>query len=162
MNLTTRFANPAQFSRLAQILMAHRWLWCRDGLRRRPLSGFVRLAARLSARRDCTNYVCACSRAWIGMALYMAMAVAAGIGLVARHALADIFCRAAAPVGAVLVGICLITGSLWGKPTWGAWWVWDARLTSVLILFLLYCGYITLRASFDDQERAAKPGRSCC
>jgi len=96
--------------------------------------------------------------AWVGMGLYVAMAIAAGIGLVARHALADIFCVAAAPVGAVLVGLCLVTGSLWGKPTWGTWWVWDARLTSVLILFLLYCGYIALRQSFDDDERGGKAG----
>jgi heme exporter protein C len=91
--------------------------------------------------------------AWTGMMLYAAMAIAAGVGLVARHTLADIFCVAAAPVGAVLVAICLITGSIWGRPTWGAWWAWDARLTSVLILFLTYCGYIVLRQSFDDHER---------
>jgi heme exporter protein C len=57
-----------------------------------------------------------------------------------------------------LVALCLITGSLWGQPTWGTWWVWDARLTSVLVLFLLYCGYIVLRSSFDDTERGAKAG----
>jgi heme exporter protein C len=94
--------------------------------------------------------------AWMGIILYVAMAVAAGVGVVARLALADVFCVAAAPVGAVLVALCLITGSIWGKPTWGAWWVWDARLTSVLILFLLYCGYIVLRNAFDDHERAGK------
>jgi len=96
--------------------------------------------------------------AWLGMGIYVAMAVAAGVGLVARHALADVFCVAAAPVGAVLVALCLITGSLWGQPTWGTWWVWDARLTSVLILFLLYCGYIALRHSFDDDERGGRAG----
>jgi heme exporter protein C len=91
--------------------------------------------------------------AWMGMMIYAAMAVAAAVGLVTRHALADIFCVAAAPVGTVLVALCLVTGSIWGRPTWGAWWAWDARLTSVLILFLLYCGYIVLRQSFDDHER---------
>jgi heme exporter protein C len=96
--------------------------------------------------------------AWTGLLLYVTMAIAAGIGIVTRVALADIFCAAAAPVGAVLVAICLITGSIWGKPTWGAWWVWDARLTSVLILFLLYCGYMILRSAFDDHERGAKAG----
>ena len=96
--------------------------------------------------------------AWAGLLLYSAMAIAAGIGLVSRIALMDIFCVAAAPVGAVLVALCLITGSIWGKPTWGAWWVWDARLTSVLILFLLYCGYIILRHAFDDHERGSKAG----
>jgi heme exporter protein C len=94
--------------------------------------------------------------AWLGLMIYVAMAVAAGVGLAARHALTDIFCAAAAPVGAVLTALCLVTGSVWGKPTWGAWWVWDARLTSVLILFLLYCGYIVLRRSFDDHDRGGK------
>jgi len=96
--------------------------------------------------------------AWVGIMIYTAMAIAAGIGLVSRLAMTDIFCVAAAPVGAVLVGLCLITGSIWGRPTWGAWWVWDARLTSVLILFLLYCGYIVLRSSFDDHDRGSRAG----
>ena len=94
--------------------------------------------------------------AWMSLMLYAAMAIAAGIGIVARTPVADIFCTAAAPVGAMLTALCLITGSIWGKPTWGAWWVWDARLTSVLILFLLYCGYIILRHAFDDHERGSK------
>ena len=96
--------------------------------------------------------------AWVGLMLYGAMAVAAGVGLVARIPMADVFCVAAAPVGAALVALCLITGSIWGKPTWGAWWVWDARLTSVLILFLLYCGYMVLRHAFDDHGRGARAG----
>jgi heme exporter protein C len=96
--------------------------------------------------------------AWVGILLYTVMAGAAGLGIVGRLPMADIFCVAAAPVGAVLTMLCLITGSIWGKPTWGAWWVWDARLTSVLILFLLYCGYIILRQAFDDHERGSKVG----
>lgn len=94
--------------------------------------------------------------AWMGMMIYGAMALAAAIGLVTRAAIADIFCRAAAPVGATLVALCLATGCLWGKPAWGAWWVWDARLTSVLILFMLYCGYMALRNAFDDDAQGAK------
>ncbi len=96
--------------------------------------------------------------AWVSILLYTVMAVAAALGLIGRLAMADVFCVAAAPVGAVLTALCLITGSIWGRPTWGAWWVWDARLTSVLILFLLYCGYIILRHSFDDHERGGKAG----
>ncbi len=96
--------------------------------------------------------------AWLGLMLYVSMAVAAATGWVAKHTLADIFCVAAAPVGAVLTALCLITGSIWGKPTWGVWWVWDARLTSVLILFLLYCGYIVLRGSFEDHDKGGKAG----
>lgn len=96
--------------------------------------------------------------AWMSLMLYVAMAIAAATGLVMRHTLADIFCIATAPVGATLTALCLITGSLWGKPSWGAFWVWDARLTSVLILFLLYCGYIVLRRSFDDHQTGGKAG----
>ena len=96
--------------------------------------------------------------AWVGLMIYAAMAVAAGIGLVSRIVLADVFCVAAAPVGAALVALCLVTGSIWGKPTWGTWWVWDARLTSVLILFLIYCGYIVLRNAFDDHKLGGKAG----
>lgn len=96
--------------------------------------------------------------AWTGMMLYGAMALAAATGLVARAAIADIFCQAAAPIGATLVALCLATGCLWGKPTWGAWWVWDARLTSALVLFMLYCGYMALRNAFDDNAQGAKAG----
>ncbi len=94
--------------------------------------------------------------AWMGLIIYVTMAVAAGVSLITRVPTADIFCLAAAPVGAVLVAVCLITGSIWGEPTWGAWWVWDARLTSVLVLFLLYCGYMVLRHAFDDEERGSR------
>ena len=73
-----------------------------------------------------------------------------------RHALADAAARAAAVPGAALTLLALITGSLWGKPMWGTWWVWDARLTSVVVLFLFYLGYIALRASIDDEAKAAR------
>jgi heme exporter protein C len=96
--------------------------------------------------------------AWTGMMIYVAMAVASALGLVSRLMLTDIFCVAAAPVGAMLVALCLVTGSIWGRPTWGAWWVWDARLTSVLVLFLLYCGYIALRQAYEDHEKGGKAG----
>ncbi len=96
--------------------------------------------------------------AWVSILLYTAMAVAAGVGIVSRLMMADVFCVAAAPVGAAIVALCLMTGSIWGRPTWGAWWVWDARLTSVLVLFLLYCGYIVLRNAFDDHERGSRAG----
>lgn len=97
--------------------------------------------------------------AWCGLALYTAMAFAAGTGIVARHALADTFCIAAAPIGALFTALCLVTGSIWGRPTWGAWWVWgDMRLNSMLILLLLYVGYIVLRGAFEDEAKGAKAG----
>ena len=76
--------------------------------------------------------------------------------LVFRHPLADVSAKAAAPIGATFTFLCLLTGSLWGKPMWGAFWVWDPRLTSVLILFFLYLGLITLRSSIEDEALAAK------
>ncbi len=96
--------------------------------------------------------------AWMAMAIYAAMAVAAVIGFVWRHPLAELFVQAAAPIGAVFTAVCLVTGSFWGRPMWGAWWVWDARLTSVLILFFLYVGYIELSRSFDDPAKGLRAG----
>jgi heme exporter protein C len=96
--------------------------------------------------------------AWMAMQVYVLMAVAAAIGLIWKHALADLFCRAAAPAGACFTALCLITGSLWGKPMWGAWWVWDARLTSVLVLLFLYIGYMVLVNAFDSRERGDRAG----
>jgi heme exporter protein C len=94
--------------------------------------------------------------AYMGMAAYAALGVASLAGLVWRHALADAAAKAAAPLGAAFTLLALVTGALWGKPMWGAWWVWDARLTSVLVLFLLYIGYMALHAAIEDETRAAR------
>ncbi len=88
----------------------------------------------------------------------MFVAVASAVALVWRHPLADIAASAAAPIGAAFTLVCLATGSLWGRPMWGAWWVWDARLTSVLVLFFLYLGYIALVNGFDEPSRGARAG----
>jgi heme exporter protein C len=90
--------------------------------------------------------------------VYYLIAVASAVALVWRHPLADIAAQAAAPIGAGFTVVCLATGSLWGRPMWGAWWVWDARLTSVLVLFFLYLGYIALVNAFDDPGRGARAG----
>jgi len=92
--------------------------------------------------------------AWMSMFVYATMAIAAGVGLVWRIKLAHAVAAASAPIGAWFTFAALATGSLWGKPMWGAWWVWDARLTSELILLFLYFGYMALRGSFDDRDRA--------
>jgi heme exporter protein C len=91
--------------------------------------------------------------AWLASMGYAALAVCALVSIVWRHPLADLAAMEIGPVGAVFTAVCLITGSLWGKPMWGAWWVWDARLTSVLVLFFLYLGQIALIRAFDNQER---------
>jgi heme exporter protein C len=90
--------------------------------------------------------------AWLASMGYAALAVCALLSIVWRHPLADLAAMEIGPVGAVFTAVCLITGSLWGKPMWGAWWVWDARLTSVLVFFL-YLGQIALIRAFDNQER---------
>ncbi len=94
--------------------------------------------------------------AWLASFIYAVMAVASLGTLVWRHPLADAAQKAAAPLGAGFTFICLVTGSLWGKPMWGTYWVWDARLTSVLVLFILYLGLIALWRSIDDPGKAAR------
>lgn len=94
--------------------------------------------------------------AWLGMFGYSLMA-ASSIGiLVWRHPLADVAHKAAAPVGATFTALCLVTGALWGRPMWGTYWVWDARLTSMLVLLLLYLGLMALRAAIDEPNRAGR------
>ncbi len=94
--------------------------------------------------------------AWLGMAGWALMSVAALGTLVWRHPIADVAGKSAAPVGAAFTLTCLVTGSLWGRPMWGAYWVWDARLTSVLVLFLMYLGVIALWRTIDEPSRAGR------
>lgn len=94
--------------------------------------------------------------AWLAMMCYSIMAVSALGTLVWKHPLADVSARAAAPIGAAFTFLSLVTGSLWGKPMWGTYWVWDARLTSVLVLFVMYLGLIALWRTMDDPIRAGK------
>src|SRR6266446_10024801 len=96
--------------------------------------------------------------AWMSMFLYLVMAFWAGLGLSFHTRLSGMMASALAPTGALFTFIALWTGSLWGKPTWGTWWVWDARLTSELILLFLYFGFIALQASIDDRRRADRAG----
>ena len=92
--------------------------------------------------------------AWMSMIIYLAMAFWAAIGLIFNARLASMFALALAPTGALMTFIALWTGSLWGKPTWGTYWVWDARLTSELILLFLYLGFLSLHASIEDTRKA--------
>jgi len=94
--------------------------------------------------------------AWLSMFGYGLMSMASLGTLIWRHPLADVSAKAAAPIGAAFTFVCLITGSLWGRPMWGTWWVWDARLTSVLILFIIYLGIIALWRTVDDPLRAGR------
>src|SRR3546814_147745 len=153
-----RFANPARFARLAAtilpwsaaatvVLMAA-GIW---------LALFASPADYQQGETVRIMYVHV-PAAWVAIACYTFMAAMSAISLIWRHPLADVAARAAAPLGAGFTVIVLATGSLWGKPTWGTWWVWDARLTSVLVLLFLYLGHIALTNAFDDPERGGKAG----
>jgi len=96
--------------------------------------------------------------AWMSMFLYLVMGFWSGVGLVLNTRLSSMVATALAPTGALFTFVALWTGALWGKPTWGTWWVWDARLTSELILLFLYIGFMALQAAIDDQRRADKAG----
>jgi heme exporter protein C len=96
--------------------------------------------------------------AWLATAGYTGLAICSVMSLIWRHPLADLAATEIAPVGAGFTALCLATGSLWGKPMWGAWWVWDARLTSVLVLFFLYIGHVALVRAFDDPIRGYRAG----
>jgi len=94
--------------------------------------------------------------AWMAMFCYVGVAISSAVGLIWKHPLADLAAKATSPVGAAFCFLALLTGSLWGKPMWGTWWVWDARLTSMLILLFLYLGHMALLSAFDDQTRAMR------
>jgi heme exporter protein C len=146
-----RFANPARFLRLAKPLTPALF-WpgllmvlgaCGWGLMAAP-------AERLMGDTVKIIFVHVPS-AWLGMAGWTGIAIASIVQLVWRHPLAGIAARAIAVPGAVFAAICLATGSIWGRPTWGTWWVWDGRLTSMLVLFFLYLGYIALTNASSDK-----------
>ncbi|MEZ5855592.1 MAG: heme ABC transporter permease [Hyphomicrobiaceae bacterium] len=154
-NLTERLANPTRFMALSARMLP--WV---------SLLAFGLIAAGLVLSANAPpdyqqghtvkimfiHVPCA----WLAMATYVLIAVSSAGLLIFRHPLADVSAKAAAPIGAAFTLLALITGSLWGKPMWGTYWAWDARLTSVLILFFLYLGLIALRSSLDDEALAAK------
>jgi len=94
--------------------------------------------------------------AWMALFIYTSMAAASAVAIIWRHPLADVAAKCSAPIGACFTFLALATGSIWGKPMWGTWWVWDARLTSVFVLFLLYLGYIAIWQIIDQPQRAAR------
>ncbi len=151
-----RFANPARFLRMAKVILPYS-----SGIAVLSLAAGLWFALAASPadyqQGDSVRimYVHVPS-AWMGMFCYVAMAVFSAMALIWKHPLADLLAKATAPVGAAFTFLCLVTGSLWGKPMWGTWWAWDARLTSMLILLFLYLGYMALINAFDDPERGHK------
>ncbi|MBE0533339.1 MAG: heme ABC transporter permease [Rhodospirillales bacterium] len=151
-----RFANPTRFMRLSAALLP----WTAGAALALIAAGlylglFGSPADYQQGESVRIMYVHVPS-AWMAMFCYTFMAGASAVGLIWKHPLADLAAKATAPVGACFTLLALITGSLWGKPMWGTWWEWDARMTSVLVLFFLYLGYIALINAFDDPTRGLK------
>jgi heme exporter protein C len=153
-----KYANPARFLRMAAVVLP----WS-AGLTAVLLAAglyFALLASPADYQQGETvriMYVHVPS-AWMGLFCYTSMAIASAVALIWKHPLADLAAKATSPVGAGFTFVCLVTGALWGKPMWGTWWVWDARLTSMLILLFLYIGHMALVNAFDDPTRGAKSG----
>ena len=152
------FAAPARFYALAGALTP--WLWGAVAL----LAAVGLYIGLFVAPTDATQgnsyriIFIHVPAAWMSMVLYLAMAFWSAIGWAFNARLASMLARAIAPTGAMFTFVALWTGALWGKPTWGTWWVWDARLTSELILLFLYLGYIALVNAIDDRRRADQAG----
>jgi heme exporter protein C len=154
--LTQRLANPTRFMELSRTLLP--WVAAGAVL----LIGYAMYLVFFVAPPDYQQgetvkimYIHVPS-AWLAMMGYSIIAISSFGLLVFRHPLADVSAKAAAPIGAAFTLAALVTGSLWGKPMWGTYWVWDARLTSVLLLFFLYLGLIALRSSLEDESLAGK------
>ncbi|GBR53672.1 cytochrome C biogenesis protein CcmC [Gluconobacter sphaericus NBRC 12467] len=155
-NLLHRYANPGQFLRLARTLLP----WLTGGAIVFLVVGviwglFVAPADWQQGDTVRIMYVHV-PMAWLASSCYLGLAICSVLSLVWRHPLADLAAIEIGPVGACAAALCLITGSLWGEPMWGTWWVWDARLTSMLVLFFLYLGHIALIRAFDEPARGQR------
>ncbi|HMB75793.1 MAG TPA: heme ABC transporter permease [Kiloniellaceae bacterium] len=148
-----RFANPGRFVRLANVILP----WTTGGA-----IVAIALGLYLGLADSPPDYQQGQSvrimyvhvpAAWMALFVYVSIAIASAVALIWRHPLADVAARAASPVGAAFAFLTLVTGSLWGAKMWGTWWVWDARLTSMLVLFFLYLGHMALLNAFEDQSR---------
>ncbi len=155
-NWIHKFASPKHFYRISGRLAP--WLWATCLLTLIP-GLYLGLYAAPADYQQGDSYrimFIHVPSAWMSMFIYMVMAAASAISLIWKIKLADVVALASAPIGASFTFLALVTGSLWGKPMWGAWWVWDARLTSELILLFLYFGYMALNAAIEDKRVAAR------
>ena len=151
-----RFANPGRFMRLADRLLPWTGTLAAVGIGLGLYLGlFVAPPDYQQGESVRIMYVHVPS-AWMAMLVYTCIALASAVALIWRHPLADVAAKASSPLGAAFTFLALVTGSLWGKPMWGTWWVWDARLTSFLILFFLYLGHMALLTAFEDPARGRK------
>ena len=153
-----RFANPARFMRIAEPLLPWTSMGALAAILLALYFGIFSSPADYQQGETVRIMYVHVPAAWMALFAYTLMALASGSFLIWKHPLADLSAQAAAPIGAGFTAIALVTGALWGQPMWGTWWVWDARLTSVLILFFLYLGYMALVNGFDDPERGSRMG----
>ncbi len=151
-----RFANPARFLRIASALFPWVSVLCALSLAAGLWFALAASPADYQQGDSVRIMYVHVPAAWMGMFCYSAMALFSAVALIWKHPLADLLARATAPIGAAFTFLCLVSGSLWGRPMWGTWWAWDARLTSMLILLFLYLGYMALADAFDDPERGRK------
>jgi heme exporter protein C len=152
-------ANPARFLKIANAILPFSWAATAILFAVGLYGALVTSPADYQQGETVRIMFIHVPAAWLALFAYGLMALLSAIALIFRHPLADASAKAAAPIGAVFCFLALLTGSLWGKPMWGTWWVWDARLTSMFVLMLLYLGYIAVWQAIDDPHRAAPLAR---
>jgi heme exporter protein C len=153
------FANPNRFFQIANRVMPLLWLATALAFAVALYFAFFNSPADYQQGETVRIMYVHVPSASLALFVYVLMAFASAMALIFRHPLADAAAKAAAPLGAAFCFLALATGSIWGKPMWGTWWVWDARLTSMFVLMLLYLGYIAVWRSFEDPHRAASLAR---
>jgi heme exporter protein C len=154
-----QFANPTRFVSLANAVLPYVWVVTAALFAIGLYGALVTSPPDYQQTETVRIMYVHVPAAWMAMFVYSTMALASATAIIFRHPLADVAAKTAAPIGAVFCFLSLATGSLWGKPMWGAWWVWDARLTSMFILMLLYVGYIAIWQAIDEPTRAAMIAR---
>jgi heme exporter protein C len=150
-----RYANPAEFMRVTARVLPP--LWVAASVILAVGLGWALFATPDDYKQGSTVKILFIHvpAAMLAINTYAIMAIASGVGIVRRHHVSFLVAKAAAPIGAAFTAIALITGAVWGQPMWGTWWVWDARLTSVLVMFFFYFGYIALWETIEEPEKAA-------
>jgi heme exporter protein C len=152
------FANPARFLKLANAVLPFVWIAALASLAIGLYGAFGTSPADYQQGETVRIMYVHVPAAWMSLFCYGVMAIASATALIFRHPLADVAAKTAAPIGAAFCFLALATGSLWGKPMWGTWWVWDARLTSMFVLMLLYLGYLAVW-QLDDHYRSTSLAR---
>lgn len=154
-----KFANPTVFLKLSNVVLPYLWVMTAVLFAIGLYGAFITSPPDYQQGETVRIMYVHVPAAWIAMAAYGLMALASAIAIIFRHPLADAAAKTAAPLGAVFCFLALVTGSIWGKPTWGTWWVWDARITSMFILLLLYIGYIAIWRAVEEPHLAAAIAR---